>query len=316
MPNPVRVVAGILIDPAGRILLASRPEGRTMAGYWEFPGGKIEPGETPIAALKRELWEELGITCNEAIPWLSRSHRYFHAHVVLDFFKVSSWDGLPQPCEGQKLHWHSLSEPCPSPLLPANAPLIKWLQLPSVYAITEASARGMTKTLQDLHQALVQGLRLIQVREKTMPRAIATRFLSDVMDLARPWGATVMLNGETQAEHVTGLQGLHLTSSQLSVLSERPHYPWVAASCHNQADLQRAAELGLDFVVLGPVRQTPSHPDSPPLGWTSFCQGVQVAGLPTYALGGMQAEDLPCTLKVGAQGVAMLRGWQSMLLRV
>lgn len=122
---PVDVAVGVLIDPDGRFLLTSRPEGKVYAGHWEFPGGKVEPGESVEAALRRELHEELGITIGHAEPWRVSLHDYPHALVRLHFCKVREWRGEFEMREGQQMAWQDLPATV-KPLLPGTLPVLAW----------------------------------------------------------------------------------------------------------------------------------------------------------------------------------------------
>lgn len=124
-PPIVDAAVGILTRPDGKILMAQRPEGKICSGYWEFPGGKIEAGETPQSALVRELQEELGITILSAQPWCCMTHTYPHARVRLHCFIVEHWSGEPVSQENQSLQWQD--HITVSPLLPTAAPLCAWL---------------------------------------------------------------------------------------------------------------------------------------------------------------------------------------------
>jgi 8-oxo-dGTP diphosphatase len=123
--EPVDVAVGVLIDPDGRFLLTSRPEGKVYAGYWEFPGGKLEPGETVEQALRRELHEELGITIGAAQPWKIELVDYAHARVRLHFCKVYDWQGGFEMREGQSMAWQSLPV-LVEPVLPGTVPVLQW----------------------------------------------------------------------------------------------------------------------------------------------------------------------------------------------
>jgi 8-oxo-dGTP diphosphatase len=125
--RPVTDVAvGVLIAPDGRFLLTSRPEGKVYAGYWEFPGGKLEAGETVEQALRRELQEEIGITISAARPWREKLVDYPHALVRLHFCKVFDWSGEMQMHEGQQHSWQRLPVQC-APVLPGTIPVLEWL---------------------------------------------------------------------------------------------------------------------------------------------------------------------------------------------
>lgn len=122
----VDVAVGVLFDAQGRFLLTSRPEGKVYAGYWEFPGGKLEPGETVEQALRRELHEELGITIAEVEPWKVELMDYPHARVRLHFCKVHRWSGELQMRERQSAGWEQLPVQV-APVLPGTVPVLRWL---------------------------------------------------------------------------------------------------------------------------------------------------------------------------------------------
>jgi len=308
---PVEVVAAVIERPDGRFLLAQRPAGKVYAGYWEFPGGKVEPGEPLQAALARELHEELGIEVERAYPWIVQVYAYPHARVRLNFFRVRAWRGEPHGREAQQLAWQQVSALSVAPLLPANAPVLRALQLPFEYAITRAGEIGEEMQLRLLEQRLAQGLRLIQVREKDMQAAALERFAGAVIAVARPYRARVLLNADAELARRLGADGVHLAAMQLARLQQRPSLDWCAASCHNAAELACAIRLGMDFVVLGPVGATPTHPDALLLGWEGFAALAQGSALPAYALGGMAPDQLETAWRHGAHGIAMLRGsWQ------
>ena len=240
-----------------------------------------------------------------------RTYAYPHARVRLNFFRVRAWRGLAHGREAQQLAWQHLASLDVAPLLPANAPVLRALQLPFEYAITRAAAIGAKAQLRRLDERLAQGLRLIQVREKGMPAAALERFASVVIARARPYGARVLINADVELALRLGADGVHLTAAQMARLQQRPSLDWCAASCHDAKELARAVRLGIDFAVLGPVGATPTHPDAQPLGWEGFAALVRGSAVPVYALGGMAPDQLETAWRHGAQGIAMLRGsWQ------
>ena len=123
--TPVDVAVGVLIDTQGRFLLTSRPVGKVYAGHWEFPGGKVEPGETVEQALRRELHEELGITIGPVEPWQVELMDYPHARVRLHFCKVHAWQGEFEMREGQAMAWQDLPVQV-APVLPGTVPVLDW----------------------------------------------------------------------------------------------------------------------------------------------------------------------------------------------
>jgi len=306
--RPVEVAAGVMLTHESAFLLTRRPEGKPYAGYWEFPGGKVEPGEPPEAALARELHEELGIEVTRMHPWIVREHTYEHAHVRLRFFRVLEWNGRPQPREAQALSWQRLDEINVAPVLPANGPVLRALALPPVLGITDAWLRGERAALYRLDAALARGLRMVMIREKTMPQDRLRTFVGEVQRRCAGAGAIAVLNGDDELARDCAMDGLHLPSAQLMRCSERPDLRWCGASCHNLRELDRAATLGFDYVVLGPVQHTASHPHAALLGWEGLASLVRDYPLPVYAVGGMTLRDLRTACRMGAQGVAMVRG--------
>lgn len=127
-PKPVmHVMAGLLIDAEGRVLLAQRPAGKHLAGMWEFPGGKLESGETPLAALARELQEELGIRMRRAEPLIRVPWQYGEQELLLDAWRVDRWEGVPRSLEGQALQWLPPAQIDPLLLTPADQPILRAL---------------------------------------------------------------------------------------------------------------------------------------------------------------------------------------------
>jgi 8-oxo-dGTP diphosphatase len=297
----LEVAAAVIQRADGAFLLAQRPAGKVYAGYWEFPGGKIEPGEAAERALVRELREELGIEASTSFPWLTRDYTYPHASVRLNFFRVTAWKGDPHPREKQAIVWQRFGSPLAAPMLPANAPVLAALGLPHAYAITDAESRGREEMLARIRTGLEQGLTLVQVRDRGLPAR--EEFIRDVVRLARRSGARVLVSGAASAG-----DGVHFTAAQLMALKARPPAGLAAASCHTRLELARAAALELDFAVLGPVKPTPSHPGARPLGWDGFAQIARGASIPVYAIGGMRRSDLADAWRAGAHGVAMISG--------
>lgn len=304
METRVEVAAAVIERPDGAFLMARRPEGKVYAGWWEFPGGKVEPGESPRQALDRELLEELGIRVEEAWPWLNRSFVYPHAHVMLRFFRVTRWQGTPHPHEGQMLDWTRADAPGVAPILPANGPILKGLRLPLEYAISDAAALGEAVFLERLERRLEAGLRLVQLREKALPPDEFARLAQAVTARCRDYGAVPMINGDAELAGRLGA-GLHLNSGQLMQCRQRPELEWVGASCHDPAELRRAAELELDFALLSPILPTASHPGAAHLGWDRLAQWLRDYPLPVFALGGMRRTDLARARALGAHGVAL-----------
>lgn len=310
-PRPssrVEVAAAVIQREDGRFLLGQRPAGKVYAGYWEFPGGKIEAGEAPLPALARELHEELGVDIETAYPWLTRDYDYAHAAVRLRFFRVLKWSGTLRGRESQRFVWQAPDSISVDPLLPANAPILRALRLPPVYAISHAAVLGRAEFLRRLERALAGGLKLVQVREKELGEKELADLAVRVIGLARAYGARVLVNGNLRLARSLGADGVHLTSAQLKEIGVRPDFGLVGASCHDAGELARAQALGVDFAVLGPVAPTPTHPGAPGLGWERFAALLKDCAIPVYALGGLTPSDLETAWRHGAHGISMMRG--------
>lgn len=314
MSQIVEVAAAVMLRADGReFLLAQRPEGKVYAGYWEFPGGKLEAGESVRQALIRELQEELGITVTDCSPWLTRQFTYPHATVRLHFWRVTAWRGeigITAPLEHAAVDWLECGKTAHvAPILPANDPILKALALPTTMAITMGESEGVERQLERLEEALDNGLRLIQVRDKGWPPAERLWFAETVTRIARQRQALVLINDSEEIARQVGADGVHLSAARLASCHSRPDFAWVGASCHSAAEIARAGELGLDYALLGPVLRTATHPEASGLGWDGFSAAVTGNAIPVFALGGLQASLLGEAQQHGAHGIAMMRGW-------
>lgn len=303
----IDVAAAVLLQADGSFLLAQRPPGKIWAGYWEFPGGKLETGETPLQALKRELLEELGVTVKTAYPWITRIFVYPHATVRLHFFRITAWSGTLHPHEGQSFSWQLASDFSVTPILPANSPIIRALELPELYAISNVHDLGENVFMKRLENALVRGLRMVQLREKAYEREALRLLAQRMQPLLKSYQAQLIINSDIELAREIGAEGVQLTSKQLTEIKERPDMKWCAASCHNAEELHRAEALGCDFAQLSPVMPTQSHPGMPHLGWDRFADVITGSSIPVYALGGLSHEDMKTAWRYGAHGLALLR---------
>lgn len=314
--SKVTLVSAAVLLRGDEFLLARRPEGKVYAGWWEFPGGKVEAGESFHDALVRELHEELGISITQATPWLTREFVYPHATVRIRFFRVTAWDGEIHPHEHDATAWlriddYTAKPPPVEPILPANGPILKGLALPTCCALTNAEENGVDAELARLDGALKNGLRFVQLRDKTLPAAERERLARGAATLAKAAGALLVVNDDADLARRVGADGVHLSSAALRDCPARPDgFAWVGASCHSREELDRAAALALDYALLGPVLPTPTHPQATGLGWAGFAQLVERSPLPVLALGGMRPESMAEAWAHGAHGIALMRGWR------
>jgi 8-oxo-dGTP diphosphatase len=306
----VHVVAGIVRDEQGRVLLAQRPPGKHLAGLWEFPGGKREPEESPEHALRRELAEEIGIETGAVEPLIAVPWHYPEKSVLLDVYAVRDWRGEAHGREGQALRWVGIEAMHALPMPPADKPVIAALRLPVHYPITPEPDADDAAFVRRVGQLLEAGETCIQLRCKTASPDRLRVLAQAVRDLAVQAGAQFLVNDNIELA-LESDAGVHLPAEHLMRLSSRPLPAdrWLAASCHDGRELAHAATIGVDFAVLGPVLPTASHPHAQALGWNRFAELVAQVPLPVYALGGVGPRDLAHAKRAGAQGLAGISGF-------
>jgi 8-oxo-dGTP diphosphatase len=291
----VHIAAGALRNERGEVLICQRPAGKIYPGEWEFPGGKVEPGEGVEAALARELREELGVAVEAARPLIRLRHEYPELAVDLDTWLVTAWRGTAASNEHPASAWVAPHELPRWQLLAADRPIVSALRLPGnlVFTPPEFELAMACARVPDS---------LLRLR---LPRAgdAAYRALARALVEA---GERVLVDRDPADAAALGAAGFHATGARLRELRERPVPAtlWFGASCHDAADLARALALGADYAVLGPVRATPTHAGATPLGWEGFARLAVGAGLPVYAIGGVGPPDLERAWRSGAQGVA------------
>lgn len=309
----LHVVAAVVVDEAARILIARRHDHLHQGGLWEFPGGKVEPGEAVPDALARELHEELGISVKKARPLIRIPYRYPDRNVLLDVWRVEKFEGEAHGAEGQPLLWVEAKNLVQFEFPAANRPIVTAARLPSAYLITPEPdlTAGFDEFLNGLQTALARGIRLVQLRAKSLSKSTLMELAREAHQLCSRVGGSLLVNcDETWADELPQGTGLHLTSSRLHQLHTRPieAHRWLAASCHSLYDVVKAQSIGVDFVVVSPVRTTTSHPGTSPIGWNGLREITDHSLLPVYALGGMTQADLELSWAHGAQGIAAIRG--------
>ncbi len=312
-PNPdsriVHVVAGVIKDARGRILLARRTEGRDLAGLWEFPGGKVDPGETPEHALVRELREELGIEAEVGEAVICVPQQYPDKRLRLDVRRIARWRGDMKGLDGQALAWVPPHRLATYAMPDADRPVVAALRDADRYLITPEPGDDDAAWLAALRRSLDAGVRRVQLRAQAVESQRWRRLVERAIELCNGFDADVFLNRDIDLARSLGV-GLHLRAAQVMMLEERPlaSSHTIIASCHAVEELQRAQSLGCDAAVLGPVFETASHPGQPGIGWSAFAAMRERVAIPMYALGGMRPTHLTEARAHGAQGIAAIRG--------
>lgn len=311
-------VAAAVIVRGDEVLLARRPDHVHQGGKWEFPGGKLEAGETPADGLHRELLEELGIEVLSARPLIRIPHDYPDKSVLLDVWRVDGFAGEPQGREGQQIRWVPLPELPQYEFPAANLPILAAARLPDTYVISP-DLKDLPSFLAELDATIRRGHRLIQLRVFDVQPDDWAALLARLQTWRDESGVAFLLNSASlrSCQGYDRLPavfaGLHLTSIDLMALQQRPaNCQWLAASCHSPGEIARAEALGVDFITLSPLYKTTSHPLAEPLGWPRFADWVAAARVPVFGLGGLKPQDILQLQGAGAQGVAGISGlWQA-----
>lgn len=307
MAGMIHVAAAVIVNARGEVLISRRHAQAHQGGLWEFPGGKVEAGETALQALRRELHEELGIDLRSARPLIRIPHDYPDKSVLLDVWQVTAFDGEAHGREGQPVQWVPPRRLRDFAFPAANQPIIAAARLPERYLITPEPGENF---LARVEQACTAGIRLLQLRATSLPESEYLRLAREVCARAHRHGAEVLLNADPAIVAAAGADGVHLPAWRLRALDRRPLPAglWVAASCHAADELAQAVRIGCDFAVVGPVLPTASHPGAPHLGWEALRALTEASAVPVYALGGLREADLAAAWQAGAQGIAAIRG--------
>jgi 8-oxo-dGTP diphosphatase len=248
----VDVAVGIVRDRDGRVLLAQRTARQIAPAFWELPGGKIDPGETPRDAAARELFEETGVEARVLRPWIVYEHAFSTKRVRLHFFNATKWAGEPHGREGQRIAWADPWTPHVAPILASNERALFGLGLPAMYVQTHASKSGGAQAFAAavLPRLLEAGVRLIEVCEPDMLADQRVVFARRVAEAARSFGARVLLDGTPLEAHRAGACGVHSAAPALRRLLARPQAKMWIAGCGDAGDLALAAALGADAAVV------------------------------------------------------------------
>ena len=319
-PDVLHVAVGVIKNNNNQVLLSRRPSNVHQADLWEFPGGKLEPGETVRQALSRELNEELALTVKSAQPLIKIYHDYEEHSVLLDVWQIDSWDmGLvdcsaqqvQQGQEGQKIEWVDISSLGARDFPAANRAIIKAVRLPDFYLICPEPEADTRKYINNFRACISAGVRLFQLRfgqQAHYDRHEA--LITELLELCKTSNSRLLINSSPEYAVKIGAHGVHLNSTRLMEFYERPLDKkfLVSASCHDAIELEHASKIDVDFAVLSPVNKTSSHASAVPLGWGKFNDLVEPVCVPVYALGGMCAEDMKKSRESGAQGVSVLSG--------
>ena len=304
----LEVASSIVRAPDGRVLMAQRTPGQLSPGFWELPGGKIDPGESAQMAAIRELEEEVGVRALSLSPWISYEHPFRLRRIRVHFFKVAKWVGTPHGREGQRLAWIDASNPAVSPILPSVERVLDALGLPPLYAVYRSMDHGgFDDMLEHLNVGARRGVRMVQLRASGFSPDQRVALARRVNALFAPSGGRVFLVGSELEARRAGITGVHSPAEELRRLHRRPGVKMWLCTCHDEADLARAVELGADAAVVSPVLESAACSDRAPLGWDGLSRLCAGAPLPLFAEGGIDGSHLRTAQVAGAVGIATAR---------
>lgn len=306
-------VAVAVIREGSQVLIARRRDDKHQGGLLEFPGGKVEPGESVTQALARELTEEVAIVADPAQmrPLIQIDHSYTDKRVLLDVWEVLHFSGQPKGLEGQAVQWLAIDSLRDDDFPAANRGIIRALQLPCEWLITDtcSSPQALAAKLESISAAHQRGLLL---RQPNVSSLQYRKLVSVAMELCQAKGMPLMLHGNAELlREYPGVAGVHLSQHALAryqgELIGKSH--WLGISCHSPEELLRAADVGADYAFLSPVNATKSHPGQGALGWECFATWAAAAKMPVYGLGGLSTADISRSRLNGGQGIAGIRHW-------
>jgi len=307
-------VAVAVIVRDGRVLIARRPDHVHQGGLLEFPGGKVEPGETVQQALVREIAEETGlrVPLESLTPVIGVRHDYGDKQVFLDVWRTSAAEGEPEGKEGQPVDWlqpHMLRD---DDFPAANRPIIRALNLPGTLPITGEMVSWQDGAARFASAIKRLGPGLVLLRAPALPIEDYRKLASAAFAACAGTGLGVVLHGRVSLlDEFPEAAGVHLPWREAERLSERPvpANVWLGVSCHSAEQLRHAASLKADYAVLGPVLPTASHPGEPAMGWDLLASLISNAVMPVYGLGGLETDYEGVAKASGAQGIAGIRFW-------
>lgn len=307
-------VAVAVVVRDGRVLIARRPDHVHQGGLLEFPGGKVEPDESVQVALVREIAEETGLRVPVAslTPVIGIRHDYGDKRVFLDVWETRAAEGDAQGCEGQPVEWRSPEQLRDDDFPAANRPIIRALRLPQQLAITGAAVDPGQATAR-LEAGLAAGRPpLVVLRAPATSREDYLALAAATLPVCEARGAELIVHGPPDAFYkLPGARGLHLPWREAGRLADRPvpDDVWLGVSCHSAEEIRKAEAIGADYITLGPVQPTESHPGAPAMGWETFGELTSQAKMPVFALGGLAVGDIGEARARGGQGIAGIGFW-------
>lgn len=309
----IHVAVGVVRNLDGEVLVSLRHSDVHQGGLWEFPGGKVDQGESVRTALCREFEEELGITPTVCFPLTKITHHYSDKAVLLDVWMIHAYEGHPQGLEGQRVDWRPVNSLRYEDFPAANKPIIDAIARPLEIPITPELSN-----FDELEQLLIswldRGLNVVYLRQNSLAREAYGQWLNMANQRYANQGLKLLADmSKCDLDHSEKTLGYHAKSQVLMGLTRREvsNECLFSASCHNLQELQKAQSIGVDFVFLSPVHELAKYSNSAALGWDGFSRLVEQVSLPVYALGGVAPKDITQALAHGAVGVSGISAFKN-----
>ena len=309
-----RIAIGVVKNKKQQVLLAKRKAGTHLEGFWEFPGGKLEGNESFKIALRRELFEELGVDIYVMSKILEMQHQYSDRNLHFQIYEITEFSGEIQAKENQQLQWvdsHNIKQlNFPS----ANKAIIDALFMPHQYMIADEDVFG-SNLLSSVQKQLQLGISFIQYRSSHADKKSYVALAKELRDLCAEYNAMLISNCDLQWVEEINPQGIHLNSTRMKEVYmdyskglSQP-FEYFSASCHSKDEVEMANQLKVRCQLIGPVNKTKTHANINGIGWSSFSHLCFLANSPVYALGGMNPNEYQNAIVHGAQGFAAIRAF-------
>lgn len=300
-----------MVDENGYVLLTKREKNTHLAGYWEFPGGKLNDGESFKQALRRELAEEIGFTLHDCHTLINFKYVYSDRQLHFQVFKLAVQRHTIVNNEGQNIQWLQKTQLHTVKLPAANKIILNALLMPNLYAIADANVFADDLLLQ-VERQLKAGAGMIQYRTQDQASdAIMENGLA-IKELCDEYNALMVLNSEWHYWDKIQPHGVHVKSADLARLKQlatsRLNYRVISASCHTSEQARMINSMEIDSALVGSVNTTMTHPQQKPLGWTGFSKLCAHIDRPVYAIGGCRVSDIITSQVYGGHGIAAIRG--------
>ena len=304
------IAIGIIRNEQGKILVTQRNKDAHLPNVWEFPGGKLEAGESFKQGLRREIHEEVGVNVRQCAKLIDFNYAYEDRELSFQVFTVIVHSNEVHIPGQQNIAWVDPQDLSQLDFPSANQIIINAINLPQSYMIADLSVLG-DHLLEKVKINLENGVSLIQFRAPSINKEQYLAIADELCDLCHQKNARLILNGELDWFRNSSADGIHLNSQRLAALHNAGQRPVdgeiYSASCHTTEELEYANSLGVRTAIIGPVLQTPSHPQSRPLGWPQFSRLCTHANIPVYAIGGLGKKELQTAQVNGAHGIAGIR---------